>query len=308
MLYWILGIILTVFALYLLFSFFIFKLFTDRSFSKDMFFKGKKAKEGTASDASLNLDYEEVFINSVDNIQLHSYVLKNLASSNWIICVHGYSGNATNLLPQIKHFYDNGYNVLAVDLRAHGKSQGRYCGLSYLDAKDIKLWIDWILKFMPNAFISLFGVSLGGASVLMTASTQTDKNIKCVISDSAPTDFLRQFEHIWSWFIKIPPKIILPAVNMWMKLFAKYSLEDTSLINNIEKMRIPSLIIHGEQDHFVRVQMAYELFENISTSKELLIVPNADHTQSIDVSPDLYWKQIDAFLDKYMNANNRLST
>ena len=61
--------------------------------------------------------------------------------------------------------------MLAVDLRAHGKSQGRYCGLSYLDAKDIKLWIDWILKFMPNAFISLFGVSLGGASVLMTAST-----------------------------------------------------------------------------------------------------------------------------------------
>ena len=41
---------------------------------------------------------------------------------------------------------------------------------------------------MPNAFISLFGVSLGGASVLMTASTQTDKNIKCVIMKTVMKD------------------------------------------------------------------------------------------------------------------------
>ena len=308
MLYWILGIILTVFILYVFLSFFVFKFIADRSFSKDILFRGKNSKEDNKSDASLNLNYEEVFINSTDNIRLHSYVLKNTDSFNWIICVHGYTGNATNLLPQIKHFYDNGYNVLAVDLRAHGKSQGKYCGFSYLDAKDIKLWVDWILKIMPNALVSLFGISLGGASVLMTASTQTDKHIKCVISDSAPTDFSQLFEHVWSWFVKIPSKIIFPAINMWMKLLAKYSLKEASPINNIEEMRIPCLIIHGEQDHFVRVQMAYELFENISTSKELLIVPNADHTQSIDVSPDLYWKQIDAFLDKYMNANNRLST
>lgn len=212
------------------------------------------------------------------------------------------------MLPQINHFYKNGYNVLAIDLRAHGKSQGKYCGLSYLDAKDISLWIDWILKIMPNALVSLFGISLGGASALMTASTQIDEHIKCVISDSAPTDFSQQFEHIWSWFVKMPPKIILPAINMWMKLFAKYSLEDTSPINNIGKIRIPILIIHGEQDHFVRVQMAYELFKKIKSPKEILIVPDANHTQSVSVRPDLYWKQIDAFLDKNMNSNNRPST
>lgn len=165
----------------------------------------KKTKEDNKSDASKHLNYEEVFINSYDNVQLHSYVLKNNDSFNWIICVHGYTGNATNLLAQIEHFYNNGYNVLAVDLRAHGKSQGKYCGFSYLDATDIKSWIEWITNFTPNASISLFGISLGGASVLMTASTHTDECIKCVISDSAPTDFSELFEHIWSWFVKVEP-------------------------------------------------------------------------------------------------------
>lgn len=74
MFYWIFGIILTVFILYLLLSFFVFKSIADRSFPKDILFKGKKSKEDNKSDASLHLNYEEVFINSADNIQLHSYV------------------------------------------------------------------------------------------------------------------------------------------------------------------------------------------------------------------------------------------
>ena len=41
--------------------------------------------------------------------------------------------------------------------------------------------------------------------------------------------------------------------------------------------------------------MAYELFEKIMSTKEILLVPDANHTQSVNVRPDLYWGQIDAF-------------
>lgn len=129
MLYWMIGIALTVLVFYLIISFYVFRFFADRSFSKDILFKGKNSEE-VKSDNTLHFNYEEMYINSVDNVQLHSYVVRNIGSFNWIICVHGYSGNATNLLPQIKHFSECGYNVLAIDLRAHGKSQGKYCGLS----------------------------------------------------------------------------------------------------------------------------------------------------------------------------------
>lgn len=299
MLYWMIGIALTVLVFYLIISFYVFRFFADRSFSKDILFKGKNSEE-VKSDNTLHFNYEEMYINSVDSVQLHSYVVRNIGSFNWIICVHGYSGNATNLLPQIKHFSECGYNVLAIDLRAHGKSQGKYFGLSYLDAKDIKLWIEWILETTPNASIALFGLSLGGASVLMTASNKLDERVKCVISDSAPTDFSTQFKHVWSWFVKIPSKIILPAINMWMKIFAKYSLHDASPINNIKNIKIPCLIIHGKQDHFVQETMAHEIFEEIKGFKELLIVPNADHTQSSKVDPTAYWKKVDSFLLEHM--------
>lgn len=298
--YWIIGIAMTIIiSFYLFISFYVFRFFVDRSFSKDILFKGKKSKEDKSND-TLHFKYEDIYINAPDNVKLHSYVVNNVGSLKWIICAHGYSGDATNLLPQIDHFFECGYNVLAIDLRAHGKSQGKYCGLSYLDAKDIKLWIEWILETAPNASIALFGLSLGGASVLMTASNQLDERVKCVISDSAPADFSTQFKHIWSWFVKIPSKIILPAINMWMKILAKYSLYDASPQNNIKNIKMPCLIIHGKQDNFVQETMAHEIFEEIKGVKELLIVPNADHTQSLKVAPIAYWKKVDSFLLEHM--------
>ena len=302
MLYWIIGIFVSFFCIYAFISYIVFKFFVDRSVPKDMIFKGKDEDENENSlkRVSLPFDIQEVSIESINGLQLHSYFITNNASNKWIICVHGYSGNAFNLFPHINHFYSQGYNILAVDLRAHGKSDGKYYGLSYLDAKDILLWVDWIQAKTSNAKIALFGIALGGASVLMAASNSKTSNIKCVLSDSAPSDFKKEFTYVCKKFINIPISIILPAVNFWMKILAKYSFKDASPINNIGKVRVPCLIIHGENDHFVKVEMAYELFENIDTAKELLLVPNANHTQSVKIEPNMYWDKVDMFLSKYM--------
>ena len=51
-----------------------------------------------------------------------------------------------------QRYYENGYQVVAPDLRACGKSEGNYVGMGWLDRLDIISWINWIIEqdLMPN--------------------------------------------------------------------------------------------------------------------------------------------------------------
>ena len=55
-----------------------------------------------------------------------SYI--NQKSDTCIIMVHGYRNDKTYLLPQVKRFYNLGYDLMVIDLRGHGLSQGESIG------------------------------------------------------------------------------------------------------------------------------------------------------------------------------------
>jgi fermentation-respiration switch protein FrsA (DUF1100 family) len=82
-----------------------------------------------------------------------------------------------------------------------------------------------------------------------------------------------------------------------MRVFAFKYASPIRKVCNIEK---PCLNIHGSEDHFVSTDMADSLYEKMKCEKELLIVPNADHTQAVDVNPGMYWARIDSFMSRYL--------
>ena len=69
---------------------------------------------------------EDVYINS-DSLRLHGKRFKNSGSDYALVC-HGYTSKAKHMAGFVKKFYDRGFNVLAVDARAHGDSEGAKIG------------------------------------------------------------------------------------------------------------------------------------------------------------------------------------
>ena len=82
---------------------------------------------------------------------------------------------------------EQGWNVLLPDMRTHGESEGKYIGMGWLDRLDVLKWIDLIRERDEQAQIILHGVSMGGATVMMTSGEALPENVRAVIDDCGYT-------------------------------------------------------------------------------------------------------------------------
>lgn len=128
---------------------------------------------------------EEVSTESFDKLKLKGLLIQaepkseckeeqnseSQAEPKVAICVHGYrSFGLYDIGPKAKLLRDAGYNLLIVDNRAHGMSEGKYIGFGNPDSYDIMKWCEFIKdRFGDNVEILLAGLSMGAATVLTTA-------------------------------------------------------------------------------------------------------------------------------------------
>jgi len=241
---------------------------------------------------------EMIQIESYDHLRLNGYFIDQ-DNPVYVIMVHGYRGDGASILTPIKQFKKQGYNLLIPDLRGHGLSEGNYIGMGWDDRLDIMAWIDMLIEYDEQASIVLYGVSMGGATVMDVAGETLPTQVKAIIEDCGYTSVWDVFKaHIE--MNELESELALHMASFITKLRAGYYLQDVKPIEQVKKSRIPILFIHGENDHFVPVKMAEELYQATSALKEKLIIKGASHANSCAVDPQLYYETIFSFIKKYI--------
>lgn len=256
----------------------------------------KKRKEWLAEQS-----LEEIYISSVDALKLHGILVKCKESKKVVICFHGYTSRGTSDFTALSKFYiEQGFNVIMVDQRAHGDSEGKYIGFGVLDRKDAEKWIEYVIdRFGSDVDIFLHGISMGGATVLMTSGLELPHNVRAIIADCAFTSAYDVFSHILKRDYHIPKFPIMNITEHMTKKNAGYGYNDVSTLKEVEKTKIPILFIHGEKDDFVPVWMSKKNYEVCNSEKEILIVKNADHAESYFVNTLEYEKALKKYINKY---------
>ncbi|PFD92623.1 alpha/beta hydrolase [Bacillus cereus] len=244
-----------------------------------------------------------IIARSFDDLKLNGYEYRNQESSHkWSIVVHGYSGRASEMTKYIRHFYEKGYSVVAPDLRGHGNSQGDYIGMGWHDRKDIMLWIERILKEDPQAEIALFGISMGGATVMMTSGEDLPSNVKVIIEDCGYSSVIDEFTYQLKDLFHLPKFPVMNAANTITKLRAGYDLNEGSAVKQVAKSKTPMLFIHGDADTFVPFEMLDEVYNAAKVEKEKLIVPGAGHGEAEKIDSEKYWNTVWGFVERYIAA------
>ena len=250
---------------------------------------------------------EDITLKSFDGLNLTSTLIMNENPTNkFIVLVHGVSICYVGSLKYFDIFYKNGFNVLIVNQRRHGKSEGKYSTYGFYEKYDVNMWIEYLKsRFGNDIILGLHGESMGAGTVMETIPL--NDSIKFVIEDCGYSNFheLIGFQITHAYKNRLVRKILRPSLifaNFFMKTKAKFSMKKIVPIDIVSSTSLPIMFIHGKEDYFVPWYMAVDLYKAKTKGyKELYLVEGAKHAEALEVNKILYEKKIMTFIEKALS-------
>ena len=237
---------------------------------------------------------EDIYVTSYDNLKLHGFYIPsyNKKSNNLAIVCHGYQSKATDMIIIGKMYSEMGFQVILIDQRGHGQSEGNFTSFGFYEKYDLKKWIGYALRNYGNDInILIHGVSLGAATTIMATSLDISlKNIKFLLLDSGYTTATKTITNArkTAWI-----KTFIPGINVITQLRHKFWFSCVKPVAAMKKNSIPFLIIQGDKDRVVPIPMAEELYNSSpAVTKEMLIVKDSTHAQGFRVDWDLCYNTL----------------
>jgi hypothetical protein len=225
------------------------------------------------------------------------------SSRNAAILAHGYSSRGSEMAAFARLFHELGFHVLMPDARGHGDSGGDYIGFGWHDRLDILQWTQPVISRVGEACqLVLFGISMGGATVLMAGGEPLPAQVRAIIEDCGYTSAHDQLAFQLKRMYHLPATPLIQTTSLVTRYLAGYGFEEASALEQVKLCQVPILFIHGTEDTFVPTAMAHELYEACTSEKELFLVEGAGHGMAYRTDPEGYRGAVSGFLDKHLNG------
>ncbi len=243
----------------------------------------------------LGLDYEDVTITTADGIALAGWFLPirqagappvgqslgvggNTATNSvpkTIILLHGYPADKGNILPVLA-FLNQKYNLFLFDFRYLGESEGTYSTAGAKEVEDLLAAIRY-LKTKDINQVGVWGLSMGGAVALMTASKAPE--IKAVVSESSYASLDLMASELYR--IPILKYPLAYMTGLWTKIFLGIDLKEVSPAQSAKNLTIPILIVHSKNDKVIPFKNALLIQKSLKKNlrAEFLFEENLIHGQ-----------------------------
>ena len=220
---------------------------------------------------------EDVYIRSHDGLTLHGRYYDVAEGAPVIIVFHGYRSAALrDCAGGFSLGLKLGYNVLAVDQRALGKSTGHVISFGIRERYDCLKWIEYAKsRFGEDVPIILCGISMGAATILMSTSLDLPANVRGIMADcpfSSPSAIIKKVCKDKGY----PPALAYPFLWLGALIYGGFRLGSCDAVSAVKDTDIPILLIHGADDRFVPCEMSKEIYANCKNA-QLHIFPNAGH-------------------------------
>jgi pimeloyl-ACP methyl ester carboxylesterase len=224
------------------------------------------------------------------------------ASARCVLIIHGYADSKLGGIAWAPTFRAMGYNVLAIDLRAHGDSEGTQTTAGYFERHDVSQVIDQIRAQRPAATrdLVLFGVSLGAAVAGATAALRDD--VAAVIMESPYADYPSAAQTHGD-NLGMPGPLFQRAAIALAQRLSGASLYEYGPIRVIPTLRCPLMVIHGADDLFVAPK-DMDAVEAVTQARPPEFgptvywrLPDTHHVLALRTDPDEFRRRVETFLD-----------
>lgn len=231
----------------------------------------------------LQMEKKPLRVVSYDGKVLAGDLIECENAKGTIVLFHGYrSCGAMDFGVGVPFYRSLGYNLLIVDQRSHGKSEGRWITFGVKERYDVLSWVTYLGQMLGQEHpVFLGGISMGAATVLMASCFDFPANVRGVIADcgyTTPYEMIKSF--IRQRYPKLPAPLVLSALNTVSSVVAGFPLRGASALDAAAEAKCPVLIFHGEADDVVPFEMAKRLLAACGKNGRLIAVKGAYHGQS----------------------------
>ena len=246
------------------------------------------ARYAEGSDWKLPSGGNDVWFATADGKHLHGWFVKTAQGTTraTIIYFHGNSGNITNVGWIGSALASRGFDVLLVDYRGYGRSEGEVT-----DENGIYADADAAYNYLVNERgvteerLVLFGQSLGTAAAADLASRRACGALVLESGLSSASDMAR---------------VMLPWAPRWLAALATNRFDSA---RKLAAVHCPVLITHGSHDNVIPVAQGRALYDAANEPKCLIVLQGADHDVS-GFAGDSYLDSVADFIRKAFDAHS----
>ena len=252
--------------------------------------------------AFLEAPFEEVSITSHDGLKLTGRYYHVSDGGPLEIQCHGYKGNPfVDFAGAWRIAKEAGRNVLLINQRCHGGSEGHTITFGIQEKQDVMAWITYANNRFGKIPMLLNGVSMGAATVLMVAGMELPENVKGIIADcpyDAPANIIKK---VLGQDMGMPVKLVYPLIRLGGMLYGKFNLNADSPVEAVKRSKLPILLIHGDDDRFVPHPMSCNIYAAAPETIEFHTISGAAHAMNYVTDPESYTAMMNAFTERCLS-------
>lgn len=237
---------------------------------------------------SLTIPHQNITITTVDGQSLSAWWIPKDSALGTIIVFHGHGSNKSALIPEEKAFHTLGYQVLAVDFRAHGNSTGTVCTIGYKEAEDVHAAYTYVKAHTQQPII-LYGISLGAATILQAMQQYAISPDKVILE--MPFGTLQNAAEGKLRTMHIPTEPLATALTFWGGIEQGFWAFDVRPQYAAAAVHCPVLLQWGLQDQRVTQTETNTIFKNLASHNKIMVVYALSHHQSLLQNEPIKWQQ-----------------
>lgn len=222
------------------------------------------------------------------------------AEGRTIVLIHGYADAKVGSIAWAPALHATGLNLLALDLRAHGESGGRYSTAGYFERHDVDQAINQLQSQRPQDAkkVALFGASMGAAVAAATACVRGD--VVGVVMECPYRDYATAARR-HATGQGFPAGLLQGAATRLAELFSGANFAEVAPVRLIPQVPCPLMLIQACDDFYVSPEDAAALVNAAESrpaesSTVIWRIDAATHLRGMCLEPLAYQKRLEEFL------------
>lgn len=194
-------------------------------------------------------------------------------------------------------YKEYGYNVLVIDNRGTGISDGKYTFAGVKEFSDVQKWIKFLNEELGNKKVIIHGICMGSASGLKAITHEGKPDcVQAIIVDGMFTNF---YESLRTHFKELGKPVfpVAPEVAVMFRKLSGYSIISGGPVKDVKQYEGPILMLHGREDKFSLPPKAQKLYDSCpSKNKKLVWFDKGMHSHLKICAPEKYVQVVGDFI------------